>query len=379
MGVKSTNENKGLNKWINGHQQDYSNSDFDQGTIGTAPPPPVDGHVATGGVIYDNGGYRYHYFPYSAGASQTFQVTKADANFPGCEYLCVGGGGAGGSGGGSGGGAGGMVTGPAPITVASYTITVGQGAAKSPAGAGACGQGSNGGDSVFTHPGLAATARRASGGGKGGFRGCSAAGGNSGGSGGGGYPPTGGAGDGGKWNPDSPQNPGNAPGQGYPGGNSSDGPNNAGGGGGGYSSAGSSGQGSGPSGDGGAGVQVPGGFRIPQVTMGIGPTTPSPTNSNSGIHWVCGGGGGGGEASNRDTGMGGDAPETLMSGPGGNYGWAGGGPGAQPNQPNPNPYGAGYGHQGVDGTGGGGGGADRNNGKGGDGGDGFVMIRYQRP
>ena len=333
---------------------------------------PFDGHTATGGSIVDDGDYRYHHFPFSSGASQTFQVTVVSSLYPGCEYFVVGGGGAGGSGGGSGGGAGGMVTGPAPITATTYPITVGSGGARSPVSDGNCGAGSNGDDSAFNHPGLNDDQKVGSGGGRGGFRGCSASAGNSGGSGGAGYtgPGSGGYGDGGKWSPTSPLTPGNAPGQGYPGGDAGGAPNYCGGGGGGYSGAGADCQGSGPSGNGGAGVQAPPGFRVPTITFGIGPSGPQ--------HWVCGGGGGGGEATNRDCGMGGAAPETLMSGdPNGFYGWSGGGPGAQPNQPNPNPYGTGYGHPGQDGTGGGGGGADRSNGRGGPGGNGVVIIRYR--
>ena len=108
---------------------------------GEAAPP---GHAATGGTINDFTApdgtiYRTHIFVNSG----TFQVTALSPGNPAeVEVLAVGGGGAGGiifdtSYGGGGGGAGGVVTNaaddplkvptPAPISVASYSVTVGGG------------------------------------------------------------------------------------------------------------------------------------------------------------------------------------------------------------------------------------------------------------
>lgn len=94
----------------------------------SVPTPP--GAVATGGTVYNSGGYRYHKFT----TSGTLTVT-----YPGpLEYLVIAGGGGGGDGennsaggGGGGGGAGGMVTGSASVVVTNYTITVGGGGAGS--------------------------------------------------------------------------------------------------------------------------------------------------------------------------------------------------------------------------------------------------------
>ena len=98
--------------------------------------------VATGGMITDNDGYRYHTFR----SSGTFQV---NANPNTVEYLVVAGGGAGGgdngSGTGGGGGAGGMLFGTSSLTIGSYPVTVGNGGICEGFGL----RGNNGSDSVF--------------------------------------------------------------------------------------------------------------------------------------------------------------------------------------------------------------------------------------
>ena len=92
---------------------------------------------ATGGTIFDDGGYRYHW--YDVG-SNSFIVSGAPGQI---EFLIVAGGGAGAQGGGGGGGGGVVVTSsPYPISIGSYSVVVGNGAPISTA---------NGGDSSFNN------------------------------------------------------------------------------------------------------------------------------------------------------------------------------------------------------------------------------------
>ena len=107
----------------------------------TPEPPPASGLTATGGIISDYGNYRAHIFT----STGTFNVTALGTLSASVEYLVVAGGGAGGHGYGGAGGAGGLRTnlsghplaGAAfPVSVSSYTVTVG--------GGGASGTGTNG-------------------------------------------------------------------------------------------------------------------------------------------------------------------------------------------------------------------------------------------
>ncbi len=324
---------------------------------------------ATGGEVTDLSSYRYHFFETTTPSPTANFVVSSCPPTATMEYIIVAGGGAGGSGGGSGGGAGGMITGTTPagtITSATYTCTVGDGGVQNTTNPSPLAVGGNGGDTTLTLPG--GTPLVAAGGGGGGFRGLGAHDGHMGGSGGGGYP-NGEAGA--QFSPTSPKFPAPAPGQGNPGGEANPSPPYGGGGGGGYGGAGQAAD-SNTTGNGGVGVQIPGPFQPmgpqnPKYQFGDGATGES--------YFVCGGGGGGGEDASGTTGGGGGA-----TGPTGTR-HSGGGPGANPSAPSPNPYGNGYGYPGTDGTGGGGGGADRNTSgaKGGEGGSGFIFIRYPHP
>ena len=132
------------------------------GTDASNEVPPPSGIVATGGVISDytsppGAVYRSHVFT----SSGTFTVSSIGTYGSNLEYLVVAGGGGGGKWAAGGGGGGGFYTnvsgatqggpsgtlGPAyPVSVASYTVTVGAG------GAGGATDGANGvkgGDSIF--------------------------------------------------------------------------------------------------------------------------------------------------------------------------------------------------------------------------------------
>ncbi len=95
---------------------------------------PGLGSYATGGTIIDGGdGYVYHIFT----GDGTFIVNRPSAVIDSVDYLIVAGGGAGGGGqpttsSGGGGGGGGMLFGTIPITMSSYSITVGGGGAANP-------------------------------------------------------------------------------------------------------------------------------------------------------------------------------------------------------------------------------------------------------
>ena len=162
MANRSTNENKGLNKWIDGHQLDYTNTEFSTST-GDNPPDPIRKITsASGGNIADaqpmtgspnpnnpGGSWKYHVWQYPCPAPQASFVVTAGAGL--VEYLVVGGGGggqgSGGGGGGRGGGGGGglrtnvpgVTSGPgdsltAPtidISPGTYAVQIGQGGAGS--------------------------------------------------------------------------------------------------------------------------------------------------------------------------------------------------------------------------------------------------------
>lgn len=157
------------------HQDAYGVESLGTTASALLPSPPAA--VATGGTVFNSGGYRYHRFT----TSGTLTVT-----YPGpLEYLVIAGGGGGGDGenntgggGGGGGGAGGMVSGSATVVATAYTITVGGGGAGSgtPSTAGA-----QGGTSSFVS---IASASAAGGGGGGGDETAGGSGGSGGGTGG---------------------------------------------------------------------------------------------------------------------------------------------------------------------------------------------------
>ena len=164
MANRSTNENKGLNKWIDGHQLDYTNTDFSTSKGENPPEPVVTITSASGGNIADaqpmtgspnpnnpGGSWKYHIWQYPCPAPQSsFVVSAGTANV---EYLVVGGGGGGqgssGGGGGRGGGGGGgartnvpgvttqdgqdtPITAPVmPIGPGTYAVTIGTGGPRS--------------------------------------------------------------------------------------------------------------------------------------------------------------------------------------------------------------------------------------------------------
>ena len=140
MGVKSTGSHPNTTK-ADGHLLEYFRQNFGVGG-GAALPIPPSGMTATGGVIsdYTDPGsgtvYRSHVFT----SSGTFTVSKAAVDIPNnVEYLVVAGGGGGGGNVGGGGGAGGYRTNVSgspgdhttsvafPVTVQSYSVTVGGG------------------------------------------------------------------------------------------------------------------------------------------------------------------------------------------------------------------------------------------------------------
>ena len=304
---------------------------------------------ATGGAISFYNGNTIHAFT----SSGTFTVTSPIPG--GVTYLVVAGGGGGaghGGGGGGGGGAGGYLTGTGhPVPVAAYPIVIGAG--------GAGGQMFYGNDGRNNTPGLDTTfsSFRAAGGGKGGGVTYPAThAGDVGGSGGGGAarssPDPNYAGKAGnQYGPQSPANPGPAPGQGNSGGNGyASGNNTSGGGGGGAGSAGSS-AGASDIAHGGAGLQAPTVFRDPNSSVGA----PGP---GGGKYWFAGGGGGGSQDP-----AGGDG-----GGPGGPYAGGGDGKSSTDNAPGDN---------GIENTGGGGGGPGGSGSNyGGSGGSGIVLIAY---
>lgn len=83
--------------------------------------------AATGGTITTTGGFRYHTFK----TSGTFSVTKVGTNTA-VEILLVGGGGGGAGKRGAGGGGGGVKYLLGSMSIASYTITIGNGGARAP-------------------------------------------------------------------------------------------------------------------------------------------------------------------------------------------------------------------------------------------------------
>ena len=238
--------------------------------------------TATGGAIATPGnGYRYHFI---TAPSQNFVVTDIGQDHPrSVEYFLVAGGGSGGgefstpnqvcSGGG---GAGGVLTGPTPISIQTYPISIGSGGAAPSAGRNSGNQGGN----------STAFGVTAYGGGGGGHY--NDEGGTPGGSGGGtgrrgtstiyyGYNPS---------TPGPVLSPVPLPSpypitQGYPGGVAGGTGNDGGGGGGGAGAAGSSGA----TGDGGVGVAAFSGDTA--IPSDYGDTGPSPGR------WFAGGGGAG--------------------------------------------------------------------------------------
>ena len=148
MGVKSTGSHPTTTK-ADGHLLEYFRQNFGAGGGGSTFIPPTSGLTASGGVIsdYNDPGsgniYRAHIFT----SSGTFNVTALSSNLANAdqvEYLVVAGGGSGGgttnSGGGrGGGGAGGLRTNLTshplagstfPVSVATYTVTIGGGGAQ---------------------------------------------------------------------------------------------------------------------------------------------------------------------------------------------------------------------------------------------------------
>ena len=293
---------------------------------------------ATGGTVLTCGDFKTHVFT----SDGTFEVTSAgtSAGSNTVEYLVVGGGAGGGDGSGSGGGGGGgyrttypsPATGGLPVSVQSYSITVGAGGAESTS---PTARGSSGASSVFS------TITSAGGGGGGSENPCisNVRNGAAGGSGGGAVFAPGGGGAG--------NTPPVSPPQGNNGGNG--GGNYSGGGGGGASAVGGNGKPCGP-GLGGAGSPI--------ATAFFGPTsgsygTPGPAAGR----YFAGGGGGGNQPP--------ASPAAAQTG-----GAGGGGTGAV----HPSTQGT----AGTANTGGGGGGGlsapvEPN----GSGGSGFVAIRYK--
>ena len=342
MGIKSFGNNAEdfVSKFLRARSFDSTGLD-----AANPEPPPLIGLTATGGVISDYTSppgvvYRAHIFT----SSGTFEVEELGYYGDTVEYLVVGGGGAGGGGGASegmgGGGAGGYLTGSSPVSVTSYTITIGAGGngADAPSGAPTPGV-----DTTF------GPIARAAGGGRGtGYYGAYNAADVGGSGGGGGYSPTPTGASGNQYPPNSPLFPAPAPGQGNPGGNY--GPTYAGAGGGG---AGAAGQNGGPTGAG-ANTAGKGGDGLRTTLAGpnypVGTPGPGPTTGG----WLAGGGGGG---------------NYFPSGPTGPFpgGAGGGGAGVAGNADA---------ESGVQSTGGGGG-STGNQRASGNGGSGIAIIRYQ--
>ena len=296
--------------------------------------------LATGGTVLTCGDFKTHVFT----SDGTFEVTSAgtSAGSNTVEYLVVAGGGGGGDGSGSGaGGAGGYrqnypspVTGGIPVSIQSYSITVGAGGAESSNPS--IEKGASGANSTFS-------TITSAGGGGGGSENSSLRPGNNGGSGGGGQ----GSGPGSQGTGGTGNTPPVSPSQGNNGGDGNGA--YAGGGGGGAGAVGGQGK---PSP--GAGV---GGDGSPIATAFFGPTAPSyGTPGPAAGRYFAGGGGGGNQ------------PPTSGSQSAGGAG--GGGAGAV------HP-----GTQAVAGTantgGGGGGGLSAPGNPDGSGGSGFVAIRYK--
>ena len=311
----------------------------------------AQGLTASGGVIsdYTSGSdvYRAHIFT----SSGKFDVSTLSANLDNgdqVEYLVVAGGGAGGGtsnagGGRGGGGAGGLRTSLSghplagsvlPVSVASYTVTVGGGGARTPTGNGAAGTDSYFGPPV-TPDGITAT-----GGGAGGMEPFSPGTANDGGSGGASYSS-------GTPNIGLGNTPPTSPPQGN---NSGQGSDSTAGGGGGAGSVGSNAPG-GTGGDGGAGVQVA--IAGPAAdTNGVGALNPGPGQ----YQWYAGGGGGGGSwnaspgfGSSGGVGGGGDGSghDGYANGGAGTTNTGGGGGGASGSGPNGSAYAGGAGGSGI--------------------------------
>jgi hypothetical protein len=311
------------------------------------------GLQATGGVISESGGYKYHAFT-TVGTS-AFVVTGGEGTV---EVLVVAGGGSGGGGHASagGGGAGGLVYHSAKaVTSGSYTVTVGDGGAAprdysqgGNYGVDALTQGNRGGNSVFGD----ITALGGGGGNEGFYTPSNRITGGSG----------GGAGDYyfGVNNPGASRggaatqgNSGGGIGYGFPGGSRGPGGPTA-------AEDNQHAQPHGGSGGGGAGGSSTGGNRNTPGNGGVGRQYPQFAAWGSPAGWFAGGGGGG------------IYTTTNWSGTGGFGGQGGGGTGAR-----------GDGTRSLPGTpntgGGGGGGSDNNNGNWGwnRGGSGIVLVRYQ--
>ncbi|MFA5795483.1 MAG: DUF2341 domain-containing protein [Candidatus Brocadiia bacterium] len=268
---------------------------------------------ATGGTVTNSGNYKTHTFT----SSGTFIVISGNGNV---EALVVGGGGAGGGNGsgnnigGGGGGGGGVVYNPSfPVTVQSYSVTVGAG------GIGTTGNPTNGGNSVFS------SLTAIGGGYGGGWNGSAYYSANSGGSGGGGiYSLNAGA--------------SGTTGQGNSGGNGATPINYPGGGGGGAGAVGQTAPNNNAGGNGGIGF-------LCNIT-------------GSPIYYAGGGGGGLGASGN-----------SGVFGVGGNGGGGNGSASSVGTNGTPNTGGGGGGAGNNMGS-------PYSNAKGGDGGSGIVIIRY---
>jgi hypothetical protein len=279
---------------------------------------------ATGGnqVFIDNG-YKVHIFL----SSNNFSISRAGvANFANINYLAIGGGGSGAgmyqTGGGGAGGA--LLSNVLFNSAGTYTITVGSGAA----GGQQFVEGTNGGNTIISGPGLS-TITAFGGGGSAAFGVTTAS--YSGGSGGG--SPTGST---------APGIGAGTPGQGFPGGPSAPiGP----------------GAGRAGAGGGAGGAGQPGATQANQGGIGI-------TSSITGTSRGYAGGGGGGAYGSPVT-AGGDAYTGYGGGSGGGY-YGGAGPSTRVNAESGNVN-----------TGGGGGGTERSGtGVGGSGGSGIVVLKY---
>ena len=280
--------------------------------------------TATGGnQVYIDNGYKVHVFL----SSNNFAISRAGVgNFANINYLAIGGGGSGAgmyqTGGGGAGGA--LLSNVLFNSAGTYTITVGSGAA----GGQQFVEGTNGGNTTISGPGLS-TITAFGGGGSAAFGVTTAS--YSGGSGGG--APTGST---------APGIGAGTPGQGFPGGPSAPiGP----------------GAGRAGAGGGAGGAGQPGATQANQGGIGI-------TSSITGTSRSYAGGGGGGAYGSPVT-DGGDAYTGYGGGSGGGY-YGGAGPSTRVNAESGNVN-----------TGGGGGGTERSGtGVGGSGGSGIVVLKY---
>jgi hypothetical protein len=305
---------------------------------------------ATGGTILTCGNYKTHVFT----GSGCFVVSSGgnDLGSNSVEYLVVAGGGSGGSSGFSvngsaGAGAGGFrqnypspTTAGLPVTVTTYPITIGSGAASNPS----AGRGNTGSNSVFS------TITSAGGGAGAGTYTAATSGGSGGGA------MTGGPGGPSIQVAGSGNTPPVSPPQGNPGGTSTGGGFNASGGGAGAAGIMSS-----------AGPAAAGGVGLSWTNPLFGPTASSygTTGPVPGVRYFAGGGGAGAQ------GYSGATPTGGIGGSGG------GGAGGNYTGPSGNP-----GTDGTTNTGGGGGGGSNNDqpgtiSRGGAGGSGIVVIRYK--